>query len=651
VSEVRELDALEAGRAAYAKNAWSEAYRLLRDADGTSDLTAGDLEALAKSAWWIGRADESISNRERAYAMYLDGGDKARAALMALTLRREYGAKLADSVAKGWLHRAEQLLEGQPESLAHGYLALANGELAMWRGELDHALEHFETAVAIASRLDDPDLPVWAAMRRGEALANGGKLEEAFGLMEGAAAAAVGGELGPFTTGAVFCGVMSVCREAADYRRGTEWAEVSKRWCERQEITGFPGVCRVHRAEFMRLTGAWAEAESEAQKASDELKNFLPAAAGEAFHELGEVRLRTGDLAGAEEAFDQAEALGEEAQPGRALLLLEQGRADAASASIRGSLEEMTWARLARARMLPAQSEIAKVRGDTATAAAAAVELGEIAEEFDTPAIRAAAAHAGGVASLLADDVETAARMFRESRRLWREIDAPFEASIASVRLAEAHAATGDTEAAKLELASARTTFERLGAMPELKRADALLATVAGPARSRELRTFMFTDIEGSTALVEAIGDDAWHDLLRWHDETLRGCFERHAGEEVHRTGDGFFVAFDDATAALACAAEIQRSLADHRRDHGFAPGVRIGLHSAEATKTRGDYEGAGVHAAARIAALANGGEVLASVETLDGIEGVVADEAREVTLKGLAEPVRVAAVDWRRSV
>jgi len=651
VSEVRELDALEAGRAAYAKNAWSEAYRLLRDADGTSDLTAGDLEALAKSAWWIGRADESISNRERAYAMYLDGGDKARAALMALTLRREYGAKLADSVAKGWLHRAEQLLEGQPESLAHGYLALANGELAMWRGELDHALEHFETAVAIASRLDDPDLPVWAAMRRGEALANGGKLEEAFGLMEGAAAAAVGGELGPFTTGAVFCGVMSVCREAADYRRGTEWAEVSKRWCERQEITGFPGVCRVHRAEFMRLTGAWAEAESEAQKASDELKNFLPAAAGEAFHELGEVRLRTGDLAGAEEAFDQAEALGEEAQPGRALLLLEQGRADAASASIRGSLEEMTWARLVRARMLPAQSEIAKVRGDAATAAAAAVELGEIAEEFDTPAIRAAAAHAGGVASLLADDVETAARMFRESRRLWREIDAPFEASIASVRLAEAHAATGDTEAAKLELASARTTFERLGAMPELKRADALLATVAGPARSRELRTFMFTDIVGSTALVEAIGDDAWHDLLRWHDETLRGCFDRHAGEEVHRTGDGFFVAFDDATAALACAAEIQRSLADHRRDHGFAPGVRIGLHSAEATKTRGDYEGAGVHAAARIAALANGGEVLASVETLDGIEGVVADEAREVTLKGLAEPVRVAAVDWRRSV
>jgi class 3 adenylate cyclase len=159
----------------------------------------------------------------------------------------------------------------------------------------------------------------------------------------------------------------------------------------------------------------------------------------------------------------------------------------------------------------------------------------------------------------------------------------------------------------------------------------------------------MFTDIVGSTALVEAIGDEAWGDLLRWHDETLRACFELRAGEEVHRTGDGFFVAFADANAALACAAEIQRSLADHRRDHGFAPGVRIGLHAAEATRTRGDYEGAGVHAAARIAALANGGEVLASQETVDGIEGVVAEEPREVTLKGLAEPVRVAAIDWTR--
>ncbi|MDP9119577.1 MAG: hypothetical protein M3M93_04770, partial [Actinomycetota bacterium] len=116
MNEVSEADLLGVARAAYGRHAWSEAYRLLREADSASELTAGDLEALAKSAWWLGHAEESIANRERAYARYVEGGDRARAALMALTLRREYGAKLAGSVAQGWLHRAEQLLERQPES-------------------------------------------------------------------------------------------------------------------------------------------------------------------------------------------------------------------------------------------------------------------------------------------------------------------------------------------------------------------------------------------------------------------------------------------------------------------------------------------------------------------------------------------------------
>jgi class 3 adenylate cyclase len=150
--------------------------------------------------------------------------------------------------------------------------------------------------------------------------------------------------------------------------------------------------------------------------------------------------------------------------------------------------------------------------------------------------------------------------------------------------------------------------------------------------------------------LVEAIGDDAWHDLLHWHDEALRRCLKENKGEEVHRTGDGFFVAFPDARTALACAAMIQRTLAEHRRAHGFAPQVRIGVHAAEATRAAGDYEGAGVHAAARIGALAEGGEVLASVDTLEGIDDVAFGASREVTLKGLAKPVQVVAVDWRRT-
>jgi class 3 adenylate cyclase len=355
-----------------------------------------------------------------------------------------------------------------------------------------------------------------------------------------------------------------------------------------------------------------------------------------------------GDLDAAEEAFGQARELGDDGQPGRALLLLALGSADAAAASIRNALDEVEWDRLARARLLPAQADIAKARGDAATAQAAAAELAEVAKEFGTAAIRAAAAHAAGVAALLGEDRVAAAHRFREARKHWRELDAPYEGGLETVALAEALAATGDREAATLELESARSAFARLGARPDLARVDAHLASLQRRAAAREVRTFMFTDIVGSTALVEAIGDEAWHDLLHWHDEALRRCLAENRGEEVHHTGDGFFAAFPDADAALACAAAIQRKLAEHRRDHGFAPRVRIGLHAAEATRVGDDYEGAGVHAAARIGALAEGGEILVSVETLEGSGVVPSEQPREVSLKGFAKPVRVVAVDWR---
>ena len=656
MSDVVTVDPLESGREAYARRAWPEAHRLLREADSEGRLEPDDLEALAKSAWWIGDSTGSIAAFERAYALHLERGNRSMAAMMALTLRREYGARLAGSVGQAWLHRAEHLLEGEEEAVAHGYLEIARRELEFDRGNIEGALEHLDRAKEIASRLDDLDLPVWVAISRAEVLGTAGRLDEAFGLMEQAAGVAVGGELGPFTTGAVFCAVMSVCRETADYRRGSEWADVSKQWCERQDIAGFPGICRVHRAEFLRLTGAWTDAASEAESASAELQRFHPAAAGSAFHELGEVRLRMGDLEGAEEAFGQARALGTEPQPGTALLLFARGRPDAAAASIKGSLEEITWRKLARARLLPAQAEIAKSLGDLPTAEAAAAELELIAEEFGTAAIRAARRRTPPViVSLLRGDAAggdphdsatpggSGARSTRRTKRRSPRCCSPKR----DRRRERPRRPT-------LELEAARATFERLGATPDMARTDALLAGPATHPGSREVRTFMFTDIVGSTALVEAIGDEAWHDLLRWHDDALRRCFASSAGEEVHRTGDGFFVAFPDARSALECAVAIQRTLADHRRDHGFAPGVRVGIHAAEATRAAGDFEGAGVHAAARIAALAQGGEVLASVETIDalgeGIGGVRTGEPREEMLKGLAKPVRIVAVDWRGS-
>jgi class 3 adenylate cyclase len=169
----------------------------------------------------------------------------------------------------------------------------------------------------------------------------------------------------------------------------------------------------------------------------------------------------------------------------------------------------------------------------------------------------------------------------------------------------------------------------------------------AGPDR-RVLKTFMFTDIVKSTNLAEAMGDDAWLDLLRWHDETLRSSFAAHEGEEVSTTGDGFFVGFDSPDAAVACAVAIQRRLADHRRQHGFAPQVRIGLHASGAAQVEGGFRGKGVHEAARIAALAEGGEIVASRTTVGSASQYPTTEPRAVTLKGLSDPIDVVSIDWR---
>ena len=100
--------------------------------------------------------------------------------------------------------------------------------------------------------------------------------------------------------------------------------------------------------------------------------------------------------------------------------------------------------------------------------------------------------------------------------------------------------------------------------------------------------------------------------------------------------------------AAVGCAQDIQRSLARHRREHGFAPQVRIGVHVADATSAGTTYTGMGVHVAARIGALADGGEIVASASTVEALDGVEVEDRRAVELKGVSEPVEVLSVRWR---
>ena len=647
---------LQSGREAFDRHAWREAFDLLTAAQASDDFSAEDLERLGDAAWLTGRIDDCIGARERAYAAYLEAGNRRRAAFVALRLTEDYWNKLAQSVAAGWLGQAVRLLEGEPESPEHGYLAYALSRITFLAGDLDAMLEHSRRAFDIGERLDDRDVQALALNVRGSALVAKGEVAEGLALLDEAMAAAAAGELDIYATGSIYCSLIGTCEDLADYRRAAEWTEVADRWCERQSVGNFPGRCRTHRAHIMRLRGAWTEAEQHARRACDELEHFAPASAAFAFYELGEIRLRLGDLTAAEDAFQQAHDLGHDPQPGLALVRLAQGDANAANTMISRALANESLDPLARARLLPARVEAAVAADDVESARSAAEELEATAKACGTPAFKAYAACSRGALQLAEGDAAAACESLRRGWRLWQEVNAPYEAARARVLLAAASRADGDGPAAVLELQEALATFERLGATLDARHATELLGADSGTSdrkraasARRATKTFMFTDICNSTSLVEAIGDEPWENLLEWHDKTLRSSFAAHSGEEIKHGGDGFFVAFESSAAAIECAVAIQRGLDEHRRAHGFALQVRIGLHTAEASRRGRDYSGKGVHEAQRIAALADAGEILASQTTLatDPARFPVS-EPRTVSLKGLSKPVQVAAISWR---
>ena len=644
-------DAVEGGRDALERHAWDEAYEILSEADRAGSLNGEGLELLASAAYWSAHPDETVEFLERSYAAFLQEGNRRAAAMMAFRVAEQHGMRMAMPQAQGWAAKAIRLAEEDPGWPVHGWLAWMGGLLAWFQGDMEGAIGFYDRAMELAERSGDRDLHAMSLHDKGHALCLLGRVGEGMALLDEAMTSVVGGELQPHSAGYVYCGMIGVCSRLGDYGRAAEWTAATLRWCERQSVPAFPGVCRVHQAELMRLRGSYAQAEEQARLACEELPLFnFVSGLGPAHYEIGEVRRRMGDLEAAEEAYGRAHQFGHNPQPGLSLLRLAQGKIEAATAGVRQALAEAGENRCLQVRLRAAQVEIALAAKDLDTATSAAEELEEIVADYEGVLLHAMAAGARGAVRLARGDPASALPDLRRAQQAWQQIDAPLEVAELRFQLAHAHRALGDEDSARMEARAARDTFERLGARPAAERAAALLGELApatGPAE-RVGRTFMFTDIVRSTDLVGVIGDQAWEDLLRWHDGTLRSLFASHGGEVAHHTGDGFFVAFEDAGSALRSAIAVQRALAEHRREHGFALQVRIGIHAGEGTRRGQDYSGGEVHMAARIAALAEGGEILSSQETLAQAEGLTGSEPREVRLKGFAEPVRVAAIDWR---
>lgn len=634
------LDRVAAGRSAIEARRWQEGYELLSAAAAEDELAPEDLELLAWSAYFTEDIAQVVPVLERAYAGYVAAGNNVRAALVAVQLAHEYGSvRLQKAVGSGWLARAERLLEHEPEGLGHGYLALQRGLEAMKANDYAAAHDLGATAERIGAEHRDMGLELRGRQRRAVALIYLGEIEEGRLLANEVNAAAYGGTLAPYDTVVIYCNAIGTCRDVAAFDEASQWTERAELFCDQHAISAFPGVCRINRAEVMRFEGKLEDAERAASEASQLLSGWAPRIAAAAYAEVGEARLRLGDLAKAEEAFDQADELGHDPEPGRSLLLLAREKPKAALASIRRALADDLPA-LTRARLLPALVEIAVAADMLDEADSAAEELAATAEQYATPALEASAAAAMGSVALARGDTDGAVRPLRRALRLWQDTNARYEAARTRVLLARAYSETGDAEGAMHELAQAGSVFDQLGARLDARKVDDLLGRDAG---TRVTMTFVFTDIVDSTRHLEHHGDANWQKLLRRHDELVRRLAAAEGGTVVDHTGDGFFLAFPTAERALGAAVAIQREATG---DLPFE--IRIGVHTAEATSLGDNYRGRGVHVAARIGALARGEEIVASRDTVAPLTGVRTGEPRSELLKGIAEPLDVVAIDWR---
>jgi tetratricopeptide (TPR) repeat protein len=462
---------VQRAREAAARGDWDEGYELLVEADSDGLLGPADLPLLGEVAYAAGHLDVTIGAWERTHALSVQAGDPVAAAGAAVRVAMHL---LLDTAlmapVRGWLARAEHLLEGQQETPAHAWLAAVRAYERMLTGDVQGARQWSERAIEVGS---DCDAAACAVGRVAAARLRilDGDVAEGLALLDEVGVAAISGDLDALSTGLVYCELVCALQGLAQYDLAEEWTDAMERWCRTNAIGSLHGRCRVHRAEILRLRGACDEAEREALLACEELRPYLRREMGWPLSELGRIRLRKGDIDGAEEALLAAHRVGWEPQPGLALVRLARGELGAAAAAIRNALERPSRVpskelppdtALQRAPLLDAQVEIEIADGDLGRACAAADELERVATRFQSKALVAGATLARGRVRLAEGDAAEAERCCSEAARLWNEIGAPYEAALARMVLAEALRAGGRDDHAVLELQAARTILERI---------------------------------------------------------------------------------------------------------------------------------------------------------------------------------------------
>ena len=650
------VDPVQAGREALGRHAWQEAFDQLSQADRDGELSGSDLEALASAAFFVARAGDELALKERAFKAYETAGDQRARRLS----RDRSGSDVrlrgqaVDRLGLGPSRRADRRRRRRH----------VRPRVPRPRSERGGARPgDIETALALAERgrrrsansAANADLKAYAQSNLGALKIASGETTDGIALMEEASIAAVNGELSPFTTGVTACRMIGACRDLTDYRRASEWIEATERYCDRQSLSGFPGVCRVHRAEVAAVGGAWEQRRSGARagdRRARRVQRRRPAGRRvlrDRRHPPPARRLRGRRVGAARgpRAGSIAAAGARPHPPGRGQ---DQGRVG--------------------------RDRRRRGRGDLGPLGAGAPPAGA-GRDRD----RGRRRRAGADRRRRARRRSSRATRRRRSKRVARSRSA-------GSSLAEGDAGGGRSRAPRRRSGLARgrravrgrpraggprtraagarrrgrrrpRAARRTGRVPAAsgpgstsRRPSASCATsrIVGPGPRPRTRRSCSPTSSARRTLAEALGDaglGAAPALARRH--APRAMVASGGGEIVNSTGDGFFAAFESARAGVDCAIAIQRALRRAPGQHAASPS-RSGSACTRPRRTGAatDYSGKGVHVAARVAALAEGGEILATADDARrGRARAGLGGTRETPIRGVGEPMQVATVAW----
>ncbi len=664
---------------------WETVLELTEERGESGEELAQILEHLGDITYMSSVDNEKgIAFLERALAIYEGKGARGKVAAMHSRLGRAMVSMLGQvNLEEGPAHleaARAMLEEDAPDSpgLAYVYVGLATA--CTFELQVEMGLDYSRRALTIGETINSKPAIALGRIFVGWFLWASGKIGEGIEMMESGYRVADEADL----TFVAFLGAWWRCLAdlyaRSDPQKAKGWAqrELNKprlatapfmRW----NLSGSLGVALIAAGEmreareireagntfppfvasFLSASGEWDEADRQALEVVEEGRRTRNRNVGvAALAGLADRALRSGDYAEAEKHLREALAI-EDLSKAVSLsrmdrrvmmiqLLAKTERTDEALEQVafcedlfaQGDDWGGTPGRLALAR-----GSILSAREEWADAEAAFDEARSTAQEYGVP---------------------------------WDEADALHERA----RLHMDRAEEGDSEEALRHLDETIAIYDRLGAKKHLELALADKLEVQGIDSSQALTsidavastvytekpdlrqhaspdgtvTILFSDIEGSTAKTEELGDQRWMEVLREHNAIVREQLAAHDGFEVKSEGDGFMLAFQSARKALQCAVETQKAFAKRAESSDQPINVRMGLHTGEVIKEGDDFFGKHVNLAARIAGQAAGGEILVSslLKELTASGGDIKfSVGRALELKGLSGPYEVYGVEW----